>query len=466
MSQSAMPLSDAENHQLDSGDCDSLNSADPKVPEAMIAPEAATTPAPSGPKSWPVRCWHGVWWMLGVVFGWLSLMVGLAVLATIPLVNFVSLGYLLECGGKIARTGRFQAGFFELEHWGRLGSIFLGSWLLLLIPRGMAELAGDAWLINQGGVVANIWRSAQIVVTAMVFAHILLAWYCGGKLRDFFWPVLAPFSLAQWLITTKILAPWVRPLLARVWQNLADDLFTPQPLATWFPPAIAWSALRRSWSTLYVEARDAMWEFVARLELPYLWWLGVRGFIGAALWLAIPVTLLALGTKAPRDGAAALFITLGVVSLLLVLLYLPFLQVRFAAENRFRALFEVGTIRRLFQHAPLAFWLALLFTLALAIPPYAFKIEKLFPEFDWAFSLVFVTLVYPSKLLAGWAVGRAAHRTERAGFTWRWVARCAAVPVCLAYIAVVYGSQFTSWHGSRSLFEQHPFMIPVPFLDR
>jgi hypothetical protein len=30
---------------------------------------------------------------------------------------------------------------------------------------------------------------------------------------------------------------------------------------------------------------------------------------------------------------------------------------------------------------------------------------------------------------------------------------------------IVYFTQFTSWHGVASLYEQHAFLLPVPFLD-
>jgi hypothetical protein len=38
------------------------------------------------------------------------------------------------------------------------------------------------------------------------------------------------------------------------------------------------------------------------------------------------------------------------------------------------------------------------------------------------------------------------------------------VPVAAAYVAIVYLSQFTAWRGIWSLYEQHAFLLPVPFL--
>ena len=38
-----------------------------------------------------------------------------------------------------------------------------------------------------------------------------------------------------------------------------------------------------------------------------------------------------------------------------------------------------------------------------------------------------------------------------------------ALAVSFAYVFFVFLSQYTSWNGSWSLFEQHPFLVPVPF---
>ena len=32
------------------------------------------------------------------------------------------------------------------------------------------------------------------------------------------------------------------------------------------------------------------------------------------------------------------------------------------------------------------------------------------------------------------------------------------------YVFIVYFTQYTSWHGVWSLYEQHSFLVPVPFL--
>ncbi len=39
------------------------------------------------------------------------------------------------------------------------------------------------------------------------------------------------------------------------------------------------------------------------------------------------------------------------------------------------------------------------------------------------------------------------------------------VPVVAIYVVVVYFTQYLSWYGHLSLYEQHALLVPVPFLD-
>src|SRR4051812_17334046 len=45
------------------------------------------------------------------VFGAAALTLGLSVLAAVPVAQFLCFGYLLEAGGRVARTGRLRDGF-------------------------------------------------------------------------------------------------------------------------------------------------------------------------------------------------------------------------------------------------------------------------------------------------------------------------------------------------------------------
>src|SRR6476619_4114459 len=102
---------------------------------------------------------------------------------------------MLACSGRVARQGRFRDGFVDLDKWARIGSLVAGSWLMLVPLRFVAGLANDASYITTSGITPVAWRVGLILFTALTVAHILLAWYSGGKLRHFFWPLLAPFSL-------------------------------------------------------------------------------------------------------------------------------------------------------------------------------------------------------------------------------------------------------------------------------
>jgi hypothetical protein len=76
---------------------------------------------------------------------------------------------------------------------------------------------------------------------------------------------------------------------------------------------------------------------------------------------------------------------------------------------------------------------------------------------------VFVTFIFPARLLTGWAVSCAHHRPQESHWFFRWTGRLPFIPVALFYVLVVYITQFTSWNGIWSLYEQHAFLVPVPF---
>jgi hypothetical protein len=286
----------------------------------------------------------------------------------------------------------------------------VASWLFLLPVRFVAGLANDAYIIDPGGQVAANWRIGLFVLAGLTAVHIACACARGGRLRYFLWP----FNFI-----------WVLRRLLR--------------------------------GGYYAEARDAVWDATMSLRLPYYFWLGVRGFAGALVWLVLPVTLLAAGHRVPPLGF------LGALLLGIVLLYLPFLQMRLAQTNRFRAVFELRAVRADFRRAPWAFAVAFVITLLLALPLYLLKIEIIPREAAWLPGLVFITFIFPARLLTGWALGRAGRREAPRHWFFRWTARLPLLPAAAFYVLVVYFTQYTSWNGVFSLYEQHAFLLPVPF---
>ena len=218
-----------------------------------------------------------------------------------------------------------------------------------------------------------------------------------------------------------------------------------------------WLIKRLRRGGLYLEARDASWEFVDGLRLPHYFRLGLLGFLGSLVWLAIPVGLLAMARRVPPVGL------LGGLLLGIVATSLPFLQVRFAIEGRFAALFGVKAVRERFRRAPWAFALAFLLTVVAAVPLYLLKIEKIPAELAWLPGLLFVGFLFPSRLACGWAYGRGGLWEDRRHWVWRGIGRLAMIPVAGFYVLIVFLAQYTSWGGAWVLCEQHAFLLPVPF---
>ena len=89
------------------------------------------------------------------LFGLVSLVVGLSILAALPLLQFLSLGYFLESSARVARTGRLRDGLIGVR--GPRGS---AAWRRASCSRSIpAWLAGSfartAELIDPGGGVAG-----------------------------------------------------------------------------------------------------------------------------------------------------------------------------------------------------------------------------------------------------------------------------------------------------------------------
>jgi hypothetical protein len=393
----------------------------PEVPLTVqeVPPELPPAVRPyRGFFGWAAYCWSGLCSAVEWLFGAASLMVGLSVLAALPLLQFLSLGYLLEAGGRVARTRRLRDGFIGVRPAARVGGIFLGVGLTWLALGLVAAYAHAAELIAPGSPAARRWRAGLVALTVVLAVHVVAAVARGGKFRYFLWPLNA-FWLAR-----------------RLWRG-----------------------------GYYAEASNAVWTFCSELRLPYYFWLGVRGFAGGLLWLIVPVSLLAAGHRAPPLGF------LGALLLGVVLLYLPFLQVRFAAENRFRVFFEVGAIRSAFRRAPWAFAFAFVVTLASALPLYLLKIEMVPREAPGhpsllfiVVSLFFIAFIFPARLLTGWAYARALQRARPRHWVLRWLGWVWMPPAAAFYVLIIFFTQYTSWDGVLSLYEQHAFLLPVPFV--
>lgn len=350
------------------------------------------------------------------LFGFFAVIVSLAVISVIPVLNLLSLGYMLEASARVARSGKWRDGFIGLQNFSRLGKIAFGVWFWVLPLRLIYSFWVDAELIDPGGPRAGELRAVFAVSTSLVAVHLLWALIRGGKLRHFFWP--APIALFRWLGEShSFFASWRKTI-----------------------------------------------SFIKTLSLYKYFQTGLYGFLVAAAWLALPVLILFLGGNLQQDGPAFLISFLGGIQLGTVALFLPFLQTRVAMTRSLREGFAIFSIHGLFRRAPIAFWFALLVTLLFSLPLYLLKIELTPREVAWLPNLVFVFFLFPARILAGWAVHRAEKRELPRIWITRWMARFAALPVVTLYVLVVWLAQYLSWHGSLSLIEQHAFLVPAPLL--
>src|SRR5262249_11765650 len=99
----------------------------------------------------------GIYSACGWLFGVFSLILGLAILSGIPLAQFLTLGYLLEVGGRVARTGRLRDGFVGVRKAARVGSLVLGTAIMLAPLYFVSAMAVSAQLIDPGGPAAHAW---------------------------------------------------------------------------------------------------------------------------------------------------------------------------------------------------------------------------------------------------------------------------------------------------------------------
>jgi hypothetical protein len=349
-------------------------------------------------------------------FGMVCIMFGLAILAAIPVLQFLTLGYLLECGGRVARTGRFRNSLVGVRLFAHLGGIVLACWVLLIPVRLIADLAHSASIIDPGGRIAQQWRIGSLLATALTALHILMAVANGGKLRHF----LFPFNFV--FVAMKLLR-----------------------------------------GGFYQRCRDAVWEALVSLCLPYYFTLGLRGFAVAVAWLILPVSLLAASRL--KVAFAPVWGFYGAFLLTLVLIYLPFLQLKMVQTGRMIDGFDISAVRHDYRRAPWLMSFAFFITLLFALPLYLLKIEVVPKDAAWLPSLIFVAFIYPSRVLTGWALARAKSREHPRHWFFRWTGRIVFLPASAAYVLIVFFTQYTSWHGVWSLYEQHAFLLPVPFLS-
>ncbi len=370
------------------------------------------------PWSWKRRCLALLWLPFQIVyrlFQFLSLVALLAVASSIPILQLASLGYMLEIGRRISNRDRRESWLPGIEKATRLGVIALGASLSWLPVWLVSDYAYTAGLIEEGGRIATRWHIAAWIITIAWLTHVTWAALRGGKWYHFLWPAPIRFVKQIWRPST-----WKR-------------------------------------------AEDGVWNYTVGLQLPRLMWLGLRGAIVAVCILALPAVMMIIGIQANQQPIRVLIGLAGGVLMMVALMYLPFLQIQMARENRLRSGFDVRMIRTDFKRAPWAFFVAFFVTLAMALPLFLFRIESLPKELLWLPCFFFVLLTIPARALTGWALRRGHRDIPKRLWISRWMAwslQLASVPI---YVLFLYLASIASWDGRLIFFIQHAFLVPVPF---
>jgi len=352
-----------------------------------------------------------------------SLVVLLSIVATIPILQFASFGYMLEASARIARGEPVRNCFPGTAIAGRLFAILIFVFLSWFPVWFFADMAYTAELIQQGSDVARNWRRGARVMSVVWVVWVLWALFRGGKFRHFLWP-------APWLALKSVFRP-------SVWR----------------------------------EAEDRLWNVVHSLQLPKLLWIGLMASVGALVWLVLPSSFIAIGLISNGNAGTAFVGLIGAAWMWWVLLNLPFLQIQMAREMNFLSVFDVRSARRAFRRAPWSLCLATWATFVLAVPLYLLRIEPIPPEFWWILSLFFVILMFPAKLCTGWSLRRSKFRKPSDPksvmfWFWRYCAWFPQIVVVLVYLGILYIAKFALWEGTASIYLQHAFLPPVPFFIR
>lgn len=300
-----------------------------------------------------------------------------------------------------------------------MGLAAIGLWVASLPVQLIAHWESVATVIDPGSRQASRLWSAAVVMAVVAIVYLVWAWARGGRLRHYLWPEPMRFARESWR--------W------RTWRDVPDRLGA----------------------------------FTSSLRLPGRFWMGVRGVAGTLVWL-LPAMVIIVANRQGETGLAGLIGGLALVALGVVLMYLPMLQANFAAENDWRSLFAVRTVRRDFRRAPWAWLLAMGFGLVVfPIPLYLLKIEATPREVMWLPCLALVAMALPARMAFGLALRRARRRGEPVG-VWaavsRWAVRFLMPAIVAIYLTVLTVSQSTSWDGLQTWVRQHAVLIPVPFV--
>lgn len=121
-------------------------------------------------------------------FGVASMICLLTLCAAIPLLQFITLGYLLEISANIVRQGKVRAGFVGIRKAARIGGLLLGTTLVWMPAFQVSGIFHDAQIVLADAEQLQPFGINLTIVILITISYTLWAWIRGGKLRHFLWP--------------------------------------------------------------------------------------------------------------------------------------------------------------------------------------------------------------------------------------------------------------------------------------
>ncbi len=356
-------------------------------------------------------------WSVRALFGIVSLIVLLAILAAIPLVNFLVLGYLLEAEGRLARTGKLRGAIPLLSIAPRLGAIALCVWLWVLPLRLLANAAADARLIDPAGKAAARLDFFTSALAVLIGVHICFALARGGSFACFF-----------------------RPL-----KN------------------VRWTIRQLRSGGYFDRAANEIAAFVSGLRLRHHFLLGVRGFCGG-LSLDLRSDSSCLPPPKRRKGCRFSSRCWAACCSSPSWRGSPFCKRGSPRRTDSERCSNWRAVRRLFCRAPLAWLLG--DRLRVRVGTAAVSAQ----DFSAAAGRDVVRdagvyrqhLSGPPRDRLGVRAGDCA-KSGPAWFGTRWSARALMLPLLVLFVVLLFFTQFIGQHGKGVLFEHHAFLLPVPF---
>ncbi len=358
-------------------------------------------------------------WSLHVAFGTVCLILILAILAAVPGLHILTLGYLVDPQKRVATTGRLRDGFPLMVLAPRLGVIVFFSLLFLIPIRLQATRVSDAAVIL-GESHARVLQMANVlgILQTVIAVHLMLAISRGGTPGCF----IRPIKNVRWFL---------------------QKTFTSRG---------------RSEVSLGIE------EVLKIIRPVDHFWLGLKAFFGAVLWLIIPASLLVAYSAPARISPGYGFASfLGVMLMIPVTAWLPMLQVHQAVDGRFRSIFSIRAARQVIRNAPVSWMLTTVLMYAMTFPLYLAKIRLLPADALLVLTPFFILLTYPARVLVAWAYHRGMRQDQPAYWPMRWGARTLMLPLLLAHAIFLFFTPAISELGKNAPLENQAFLGPVPY---